>query len=157
MTNLESHFILFAASNAQSTDKQSGQTIKINLNSYVDDLNEVRQNNKNFLKNSQYYKNLNHNSKILLNLDSDWENSLLKIIAMTLPKNIYIGNIHQTNKSIPLKPNDTYVIDNGVNYHNNDSVKKFKPLCSGGNYVDGWTNTNCLNRERESIQRGQIL
>ena len=131
--------------------------IKINLDSYGDDLNEIRQNNKNFLKNVQYYKNLNHNSKILLNLDSDWENSLLKIMAMTLPKNIYIGNINQTNKSIPLKPNNTYVIDNGVNYHNNDSVKKFRPLCSGGNYVDGWTNTNCLNRERESIQRGQIL
>jgi len=131
--------------------------IKLNLNSYVDDLNEVRQNNKNFLKNIQYYKNLNHNSKILLNLDSDWENSLLKIIAMTLPKNIYIGDINQTNKSIPLNPNDTYVIDNGVNYHNNDSVKKFKPLCSGGNYVDGWANSKCLNKERESIENGQVL
>ena len=133
--------------------------IKINLDSYGDDLNEIRQKNTIFLETIRDYKGLNNTntSKVLLNLDSDWENSLLKIIAMTLPKNIYIGDINQTNKLIPLKPNDTYVIDNGVNYRNNDSVKNFKPLCSGGNYVDGWTNPKCLNNLDGSIKNRQVL
>lgn len=131
--------------------------IKINLGSYQSELNEIRRNKSYIFTYIEYFKKLNLHSNILLKLDSDWENSLLKIMALTLPNNIYIGNINQTDTKMSLKSTNTVVIDNGVNYHHNSSVKNFSPMCSGGNYVDGWSNTNCLNKIDTSIQKRQIL
>ena len=110
--------------------------IKINLDAYINELNEIKNNENYIFTYIEYFKKLNQHSNILLKLDSDWENSLLKIMALTLPNNIYIGNINQTDTKKSLKSTNTVVIDNGVNYHHNSSLNRFFPMCSGGNYVD---------------------
>ena len=105
----------------------------------------------------EYYKQINEHSNILLKLDSDWENKSIENYGTYVTNNIYVGNINQTRTTLPLKNSNTVVIDNGVNYHNNSSVNRFSPMCSGGNYVDGWSNTNCLNKIDTSIRNKQIL